>query len=125
MAVQLRVILEEHNIQKLTLSTGIPDTVENLLSVVTRTFQLYGEIGLLYQDKYFEYLTCDSFSVSHQLLTCTTRPLLKTSPLQMMMHPHRCLTARYQVPRTPLFSLIHVDMLHGQCHFKYRSFPQT
>lgn len=54
MAVHLRVILEEHKIQKLKLPTGIPNTVEDLVSIVTETFQLHGEIGLLYQDKHFD-----------------------------------------------------------------------
>lgn len=35
------------------LPTGIPSTVEELLSVVVKTFQLYGEFGLLYEDKDF------------------------------------------------------------------------
>lgn len=54
MAVQLRVILQEHNIQKLTLPTGIANTVEDLVSIVTETFQLPGEFGLLYLDKDFD-----------------------------------------------------------------------
>lgn len=53
MAVQLRVILEEHDIRKLTLPTGFPNTVEGLLSVLGETFQLEGSFGLLYEDKDF------------------------------------------------------------------------
>lgn len=53
MAVQLRVILDEHDIRKLTLPTGFPNTVESLLSVVVETFQLDGIFGLLYEDKDF------------------------------------------------------------------------
>lgn len=54
MAVHLRVILEEHNIQKLTLPTGIPKTVEDLVSIVGETFQMPGEFALLYLDKDFD-----------------------------------------------------------------------
>lgn len=60
MVVHLRVILEEHNIQKLKLPTGIPNTVEDLVSIVTETFQLHGKIGLLYQDKHFDFFSVTS-----------------------------------------------------------------
>ncbi|XP_057690566.1 uncharacterized protein LOC130914969 isoform X2 [Corythoichthys intestinalis] len=52
MAVQLRVIMED-DIRKLTLPTGIPNRVEDLISIVRETFQLPGEFRLHYEDKEF------------------------------------------------------------------------
>ncbi|KAL6473124.1 hypothetical protein MHYP_G00193120 [Metynnis hypsauchen] len=50
---QLRVIIEQHDVRKLTLTSGIPDSVEELLSVIMERFQLQGNFGLMYQDKDF------------------------------------------------------------------------
>ena len=64
MAVQLRFILEEHNIRKLMFPSGIPSTVEELVSIVFRTLSVHGEFGLLYKDDRFwepifqSYLNC-------------------------------------------------------------------
>ena len=49
MAVQLRFILEEHNIRKLMFPSGIPSTVEELVSIVFGTLNVPGEFGLLYK----------------------------------------------------------------------------
>lgn len=40
MSIQLRVIIEEHEMHKLVLPFGILNTAENLLSVIVETFQL-------------------------------------------------------------------------------------
>lgn len=53
MVVQLWVILEDHDIHKLTLPTGIPNTVEDLFSLAGKTFQLTGEFALLHKDNDF------------------------------------------------------------------------
>lgn len=36
-----------------------------------------------------------------------------------------CLTAHRVARKTPSFFLIHAALLHGQCHFKFHSFPVT
>ncbi|ROL41907.1 hypothetical protein DPX16_1812 [Anabarilius grahami] len=46
MSVQLRVIIEESNIRKLTLPSGIPNKVEDLVSEIIETFQIQDESGL-------------------------------------------------------------------------------
>ncbi|KAI4803951.1 hypothetical protein KUCAC02_025596 [Chaenocephalus aceratus] len=53
MSVQLRVIVEEHDIRKINLPSGIPNSINNLISIITDTFQLNGEFALLYEDKDF------------------------------------------------------------------------
>ncbi|KAI4827335.1 hypothetical protein KUCAC02_030737 [Chaenocephalus aceratus] len=53
MSVQLRVIVEEHDIRKINLPSGIPNSIKNLISIITDTFQLNGEFALLYEDKDF------------------------------------------------------------------------
>uniref|UniRef100_A0A3B3RUC4 PB1 domain-containing protein n=1 Tax=Paramormyrops kingsleyae TaxID=1676925 RepID=A0A3B3RUC4_9TELE len=49
----LRVILGEHDIRKLLLPSGIPNTVDDLLSVIKQSFQLDGHLRLLYMDTDF------------------------------------------------------------------------
>ncbi|KAJ8359217.1 hypothetical protein SKAU_G00157420 [Synaphobranchus kaupii] len=51
MSVQLQVIIEEHDIWKMKLPSGIPNTVEDLISIIVETFQLHGEF--VYEDKDF------------------------------------------------------------------------
>lgn len=84
MAVQLEVILEEHDIWKLTLSTGILNTVEDLVSVVGETFQLHGEFGLLYKDKDFGF-----WKPISQLLTymTTVKVIRKETVITLDLHP--------------------------------------
>ena len=53
MSVQLRVIVEKHDIRKINLPSGIPNSIKNLISIITDTFQLNGEFALLYEDKDF------------------------------------------------------------------------
>ncbi|XP_060771645.1 uncharacterized protein LOC132882569 [Neoarius graeffei] len=50
---QLRIILQEHDIRKLDLPNGIPETVEELESVVRETFKLDGNFTLHYKDTDF------------------------------------------------------------------------
>lgn len=87
MAVQLRVILEEHNIQKLTLSMGIPNTVEELVSIVTKTFQLYGEICLLYQDKDFDNHFFSVTSTADLQDKATLKVIQKEPVITLDQHP--------------------------------------
>lgn len=49
----LRVILDDHDIRKLFLPSGIPNTVDDLLSLVKQSFQLDGHFTLLYMDTDF------------------------------------------------------------------------
>ncbi|OCT86383.1 hypothetical protein XELAEV_18020065mg [Xenopus laevis] len=57
----LRVILGEHDIQKLLLPSGIPNTVDDLLSVIKQSFQLDGHLRLLYMDTDFgQFFTLNS-----------------------------------------------------------------
>lgn len=55
MSVHLRVIIEEHAIHKMMLPLGIPNTVEDHISIIVETFQLNGKFGLFYEDKDFGY----------------------------------------------------------------------
>ncbi|KAL6490138.1 hypothetical protein MHYP_G00004830 [Metynnis hypsauchen] len=50
---KLRVILEDHDIRKLTLPSGIPPSVENLKSKVQEAFGVQGEFALQYMDNDF------------------------------------------------------------------------
>uniref|UniRef100_A0A803K3W8 Uncharacterized protein n=1 Tax=Xenopus tropicalis TaxID=8364 RepID=A0A803K3W8_XENTR len=57
----LRVILGEHDIQKLLLPSGIPNTVDDLLSVIKQSFQLDGHLRLMYMDTDFgQFFTLNS-----------------------------------------------------------------
>ncbi len=87
MAVHLRVILEEHNIQKLKLPTEIPNTVEDLVSIVTETFQLHGEIGLLYQDKHFDNEFFSVTSTADLYDKATVKVILKEPTITLDLHP--------------------------------------
>ncbi|XP_051810247.1 uncharacterized protein LOC110946336 [Acanthochromis polyacanthus] len=87
MVVQLRVILEEHRIEKLTLPTGIPDTVEELISIVTQTFQLHGEFGLLYQDKDFDNQFFSITSTADLYDKATVKVILKEPRFTLDLHP--------------------------------------
>lgn len=51
--VNLRVILSDHDVQKLTLPSGVPGTVEELGSVVRDTFGISGNFCLHYKDADF------------------------------------------------------------------------
>ncbi|XP_024658714.2 uncharacterized protein LOC112430002 [Maylandia zebra] len=59
---KLRIILKEHNIQKLDLPHGIPGTVEELESIVKETFEVDGKFTLHYKDADFgeEYFSLTS-----------------------------------------------------------------
>lgn len=48
-----RVILSNHDVQKLTLASGIPGTVGELHSVVQETFGISGDFCLHYTDADF------------------------------------------------------------------------
>lgn len=87
MAVQLRVILEEHDIRKLTLPTGIPNTVEDLVSVVGKTFQIDWEFGLLYEDKDFgnQFFSVTSTADLHD--KATVKVIRKEPVITLDLHP--------------------------------------
>lgn len=51
---QLRVIIEETQVHKLTLPGGIPDTVDELLAAAHEHFQLQGTFTVMYMDKEFD-----------------------------------------------------------------------
>ena len=50
---RLKVILEDNNIEKLTLPNGIPESLDDLLSKIKTTFGLKGNLRLQYMDKDF------------------------------------------------------------------------
>uniref|UniRef100_A0A3P8TP41 PB1 domain-containing protein n=1 Tax=Amphiprion percula TaxID=161767 RepID=A0A3P8TP41_AMPPE len=54
MSATLRVILGVDNASKLTLPTGIPDSMEDLKQEITRQFNLSGNFRLQYRDKDFD-----------------------------------------------------------------------
>jgi len=87
MAVHLRVILEEHNIQKLKLPTGIPNTVEELVYIVAETFQLPGEIGLLYLDKDFDSEFFSVTSTADLYDKATVKVILKEPTITLDLQP--------------------------------------
>ncbi len=87
MSVQLRVIIEENNIRKLTLPTGFPNKVEDLVSEIIQTFQIHGEFGLLYEDKDFgnQFFTLNSTA---DLEDKATVKLVRNEPLITLdLHP--------------------------------------
>lgn len=53
---QLRVIIEETQVHKLTLPGGIPDTIDKLLAAAHEHFQLQGSFTVMYMDKEFDTL---------------------------------------------------------------------
>lgn len=58
----LRVILQDHDIHKLALPSGIPGTVDELVSIVRETFGIAGNFNLHYKDADFgdEYFSLTS-----------------------------------------------------------------
>lgn len=62
---KLRVILEDHDIRKLILHSGIPPTIENLKSKVQEAFSVQGEFALQYMDSDFggQFFTLSSTDV--------------------------------------------------------------
>lgn len=53
-SAQLRVIIEETQVRKLTLPGGIPGTVDELLAVAHEDFQLQGSFTVMFMDKEFD-----------------------------------------------------------------------
>lgn len=51
--VQITTILEENNFEKLTLLNGMPQSLDDLLSVIKTAFGLKGDLWLLYMDQDF------------------------------------------------------------------------
>lgn len=51
---QLRVIIEETQVHKLTLPGGISDTIDELLAAAHEHFQLQGSFTVMYMDKEFD-----------------------------------------------------------------------
>lgn len=87
MVVHLRVILEEHDIRKLTLPTGIPNTVEDLVAVVGESFQLQGEFGLLYEDKDFGNQFFSVTSTADLYDKATVKVIRKETVFTLDLHP--------------------------------------
>ncbi|XP_062864816.1 sterile alpha motif domain-containing protein 3-like [Trichomycterus rosablanca] len=50
---KLRIILQDHDIRRLELPSGIPDTVDELHSLVQQTFQIEGSFTLHFKDADF------------------------------------------------------------------------
>lgn len=53
MSVRLRIILGDDSIHKLVLPNGLPGEVGDLITVIADTFNVEGEISLLYEDQSF------------------------------------------------------------------------
>lgn len=87
MAIQLRVIIEEDDIRKLVLPSGIPDTVKELISIISETFQLQWELGLLYEDKDFgnQFFSVTSTADLHD--KATVKVVKKEPMIFLDMHP--------------------------------------
>ncbi|KAL7851995.1 hypothetical protein SRHO_G00084140 [Serrasalmus rhombeus] len=87
MSVQLRVIIEEHDIRKLMLPSGIPNTVEDLVSLIVKTFQLHGEFGLLYEDTDFgnQFFSVTSTAELHD--KATVKIIRKEPTIVLDLHP--------------------------------------
>lgn len=64
---QLRVIIDETAVHKLTLPDGIPSTIEELLAATQGHFKLEGSFSVMYVDKDFE----------NQFFTLTSTDLIK------------------------------------------------
>lgn len=140
----------ENNIQKLTLPSRIPNEVEDLVSEIIKTFSVPGEFELLYEDKDFgnQFFTITSTAEledkatvklvrKEPLITLDLCPLeesgLSSTPVpwrptlwMMVKHtPLLLIIVNRQAHKTPLFSLSHIVLLHGQCCFKCQRFPVT
>lgn len=79
--------MEEHDIRKLTLPSGIPSTVEELLSIVSQTFDVHGEFGLLFEDKDFgnQFFSLASTADLHDMVTVK---IIRKEPLITLdLHP--------------------------------------
>lgn len=50
---QLRVILADHDVRKVVLPSGIPETVDDLYSAIRDTFSITRDFCLHYKDAYF------------------------------------------------------------------------
>ncbi|CAL9685463.1 unnamed protein product [Knipowitschia caucasica] len=88
MAVHLRVILEEHNIKKLTLPE-LPTTVEELVSIITKTFQVPREVALLYQDQDFDNQFFSVTSTADLHDKATVKVVLIEPTITLDLHPVR------------------------------------
>ena len=68
---QLRVVIKDCDVRKLTLPSGIPQTLEALRAILLGTFQLDGDFSLMYEDKEFgnEYFTLTSTADIHNKST--------------------------------------------------------
>ena len=87
MAVQLRVIIEEHDIRKLTLPSEIPNRVEELIYIVCSTLNVHEEFRLLYQDIDFgnQFFSLTSTAELHDKATVK---IIRTEPLiNLDLHP--------------------------------------
>lgn len=59
---QLRVVVKDGDVRKLSLPSGIPETSEALHAIIRETFHLDGDFSVMYEDKDFgnEYFTLTS-----------------------------------------------------------------
>lgn len=86
MAVHLRVIIEEDNIKKLTLPV-LPNTVEEVVSIISEAFQLPGTIALLYQDKDFDHQFFSVTSTTDLYDKATVKVIQKEPLITLDLHP--------------------------------------
>lgn len=83
---QLRVIIEETKIHKLTLPDGIPSTVDKLLAAAQDHFKLQGSFTVMYMDKDFDdqFFTLTSTDVVKDK---DTIKLVQTEPIIFTLTP--------------------------------------
>ncbi|KAF3841504.1 hypothetical protein F7725_007366, partial [Dissostichus mawsoni] len=96
-SAQLRVIIEETQVHKLTLPDGIPSTVDNLLAAAQDHFQLQGSFNIMHMDKDFDdqFFTLMSTDV---IKDKDTIKLVKTDPIILTFSPIEAPASSSPVP---------------------------
>uniref|UniRef100_A0A8B9HMY7 PB1 domain-containing protein n=1 Tax=Astyanax mexicanus TaxID=7994 RepID=A0A8B9HMY7_ASTMX len=86
MAATLRVILGVDNASKLTLPTGIPDSVEDLIQVIRRHFALSVNFRLQYRDTEFDNEFVNLTATSEIKDKCTVKLIYLTNESDTSAH---------------------------------------
>ena len=91
---QLRVIIEETQVHKLTLQDGIPSTVDELLAAAQDSFQLHGSFTVMYMDKdfdnqFFTLMSTDVVKDKDTIKLVKTEPSVILTLMKMMAHSFR------------------------------------
>lgn len=83
---KLRIILEDDDIRKLVLPSGIPSTLQDLIDVIQETFNIPGTFTVMYQDMDFggQFFTLSSIE---EVQDKGTLKLVITQPLILTLSP--------------------------------------